>query len=129
MPMQEVPRKDWEGFLRSYCREHEGWLASFVSPDRHASEPLPLMNIRLECTDAHDRIVLCFGKDGAEVAHAVPHPRAVRALRTDSGAHAGLDIESDDGDVTVLRFRAPAVPETLDGMAPGEHPPRRPKAA
>ncbi len=129
MPVEKIPPSQWKQFLDGYCRQHEGWLASFAGAGQDATKPLPLRDIRLECTDAHDRVVLCFDDRGSEIAHAVPHPRALRAVRTDDGAHAGLEIESEDGDVSALRFRVPARPETLDGMAPGERPHRSPRRA
>jgi len=119
MPKQEVPHEKWKDFLISYRRQHEGWLTTFLAPDGTATALLPLRDVRLECVDGHDRIV--FGFEGED--HAVPHPRHLRTLRGDDGAHQGLEIVSDDGDVTRLQFREATRPETLDGMAPGEHPP------
>ena len=129
MKVQEIPPSQWKRFLESYRHQHQGWLASFVPPGDSAAEPLPLTDIRLECTDAHDRIVFCFNQGGAETSHAVPHPRGIHAVLTDDGAHVGLEIKSDDGDVSALRFRVPAVPETLDGVAPAERPPHGRRAA
>lgn len=118
MPTEEISHQQWKDFLMSYGRQHEGWLTRFIAPDGSASPLLPLREIKLECADGHDRILFCFnGED-----HAVPHPRHLRALRAEDGADQGLEIASDDGDVTGLRFREAARPESLDGLAPGEHP-------
>lgn len=120
MPDQEIPRSQWKDFLRSYVRQHQGWLTQFIAPDRSSSPLLPLRELKLECLDGHDRIVLCFeGED-----HVVPHPRHLRTQRTAQGADEGLEMVSDDGDVTRLRFRDAARPDTLDGLAPGERGPR-----
>ncbi len=116
MPAREIAHPQWKEFLLAYARQHVGWLAGFVAPKTQGTEPLPLHDIRLECVDGHDRIVLVLGEE----EHVVPHPRHLRALRADDGAHQGLEIVSSDGDVTALRFREATRPETLDGMAPGE---------
>lgn len=36
--------------------------------------------------------------------------------RTGDGADAALELESADGTKTILRFRASALPETVDGI-------------
>ncbi len=120
MSVVSIPRGEWRNFLFSYCRQHEGWLTSFAAPDDPVGKPLRLSNIRLESTDAHDRIVISFEADHGQVEHSIPHPRAIAAVRSEEGADAGLDIRSEDGDVTSLRFRSAALPESLDGIAPGE---------
>ena len=125
MPVQEVAYSQWKEFLRSYCDQHTGWLARFVEADGHATGLRRLRDVRLECLDGHDRIIFCFeGED-----HVAPHPRHLRAMTADDGADQGLEIVSDDGDVTRVEFREAARPETLDGMAPGELPPAGGRAA
>jgi hypothetical protein len=37
-------------------------------------------------------------------------------LQTDDGADSALELESADGTRTILRFRASARPETVDGI-------------
>jgi hypothetical protein len=118
MPAEKISHRQWKGFLRSYREQHAGWLASFIPPGGPASPMGELRDIRLECLDGHDRIVFSFARE----EHVVPHPRQLSALRTADGAHQGLEIVSDDGDVSRLQFREATRPETLDGMAPGERP-------
>ncbi len=118
MPVERIPHRQWKDFLLSFRRQHRAWLASFSGPDGAASPLRPLRDVLLECLDGHDRIVFCF--DGEE--HVAPHPRQLRALRTGDGAHQGLEIVADDGDVSRLLFREATRPETLDGEAPGEAP-------
>ena len=115
MPVEEVPHRQWKSFLLSFRRRHNAWMASFIAPQGSASPLRPLRDVRLECLDGHDRIVFCF--EGEE--HVVPHPRGLRTLRTADGADQGLEIVSDDGDISRLRFREAARSETLEGEAPG----------
>lgn len=44
-------------------------------------------------------------------------PIRVVFLETKTGEHAGLQIEAADGSRTVVRFRGPAKPETLNEVA------------
>lgn len=43
-------------------------------------------------------------------------PSRVALELTEEGAHKGLRIESENGEMTLVLFRAPALPETVDGM-------------
>jgi hypothetical protein len=47
-------------------------------------------------------------------------PASLRVDETADGVARGLEIVDDDGECTRIRFRAAALPETLDGIAPGE---------
>ena len=54
------------------------------------------------------------------MAVVVRRPCAVRVTETPEGAERGIDIEDAEGVCTRVRFRATALPEALDGVAPGE---------
>jgi hypothetical protein len=67
------------------------------------------------------KLVLALGDAVGDRAEVVL-PRTVDLFmdQTDEGAHAGLHIESADSQTACLRFRVPAWPEMLDGLAPSE---------
>ena len=50
------------------------------------------------------------------VSHIINGPTRVVLEETEEGAHKGLRIEAADGETTLLRFRSPALPETVDGV-------------
>lgn len=56
------------------------------------------------------------GHDGDDLVHTVPTPTQLTFKQSSTGEHEGLDITSDNGTVTSLRFRIAARPETLDGI-------------
>ena len=47
-------------------------------------------------------------------------PSTLRIQRTDAGADQALEIETLEGQFIRLAFRSSALPEQLDGLAPGE---------
>ena len=49
-------------------------------------------------------------------------PTSVRIDETPDGVARSLEIVDEDGECTRIRFRAAPVPETLDGITPGELP-------
>jgi hypothetical protein len=50
------------------------------------------------------------------VNHAVSRPRRVMLLLTEEGAHEGLDIESEDGTKTIVRFQTTQMREQIAGV-------------
>ena len=55
-------------------------------------------------------------RSGDHVNNISNRPTRVALEETEEGAHKGLRIESEDGQTTLLRFRSPALPETVDGV-------------
>jgi hypothetical protein len=48
--------------------------------------------------------------------HIINRPVRVALEETEEGAHKGLRIDAENGETTLLRFRSPAFPETVDGV-------------
>ena len=117
MVRKEIPRGEWRDFLESFGARHRGWLTTLEQGSVRISErPLGGVELRLAGGEI-DAIVLRFG-DGIG-AIQLQAPRAVRLDATERGEETGLDLESAEG-LTQLRFRAAALPEELDGIAPSE---------
>jgi hypothetical protein len=115
MDGQEIPRRDWARFLESFGRRHRSWLATVEEWPREAPERTRAVDQPLESLGAEDgAIAIHLG--GGEVLR-VDAPRALRVEVTERGEELGLDLETSRG-VTRLRFRAAALPEELDGLAP-----------
>jgi hypothetical protein len=102
MEVHEISRQDWPGALEGFSRAHRGWLVSIAS----AKVDGPLRSVQTE----GGSIVVQVGE---AAALRIDAPVAVRV------DDLGLEIEAAGG-VTRLRFRASALPETLDGIAPAE---------
>ena len=123
MSTQEIPREQWNNFFDSFSRQHEGWLATLellttdLGAQKEANE-LAFEGISLNSGNAAPQaIVINLARSSTDhVTHVVDHPRHVWLQRTDEGADASLEIESDDDAKTLLRFRAPMRPEFVDGI-------------
>jgi hypothetical protein len=116
-----VPAVEWGGFLPRFSRRHRGWLA----PIHGVSQEAPLTRVRSEALDAvrlepcdSDCLVRVTLANG--ISLCAPRPRAVRVQQTDEGAEAALEIETASGAFIRVAFRATALPDQLDGVAPGE---------
>lgn len=122
-PGQEIPRGEWLSFLDGFSRQHEGWLVTLEVAEGQGRSEVEAENLKLEGvtpehSEDHDRISIALGKAPDDhLTHFVSDPIRVMFLETKTGEHAGLQIEAADGSRTVVRFRGPAKPETLNDVA------------
>jgi len=123
MQTREIPRDEWVAFFDSFSRQHEGWLVrlevfgSDIGAQIEAEE-LPLQGISAELKgDGEDTISIIIGEAPEQhVTHSIAAPAHVRLEETEQGAHEALQIETTDGNTTLLRFRSAVLPEMVDGM-------------
>jgi len=123
MPTQEIPREDWSNFFDVFSRQHEGWLASLevFGPEVGAQEEahqLPFEGISIASGgDGADAIAINLGKTPEDhVTHTITKPEHVWLEQTDGGANAALEIESENQNKALLRFRSALPPEMVDGV-------------
>jgi hypothetical protein len=124
MKTQEIPRNEWPGFMDSFARRHEGWLADLeVIGSEIGSQmeghQLPLEGITAELGNGKpDSIAIMLGADPDDhITHTITAPSQVSVEKTDEGADAALAIKSPDGNTTLLRFRVVMLPEMVDSVA------------
>jgi hypothetical protein len=116
-----VPAVEWGVFLERFSRRHRGWLGTLhgVAQDlpltRISSAPLESVALERYDFDFLVRITLANG-----ISVCAPQPRAIRVQQTNEGAEAALEVETAAGALIRLAFRATALPDQLDGLAPKE---------
>jgi hypothetical protein len=118
----DVEPREWVSFLDGFSRQHEGWLASIevATPGGKLTEVVNrrLRGVSIDHADGTQRAyVEVDGTPDGCLTHVVDGPTRIRFKRTRAGAHQGLEIESADGNKTIVRFRSAMLPETLDGIA------------
>jgi hypothetical protein len=117
MNQREIPRGEWPAFLDWFGRRHRSWLATVEEWPREAPERTRAVDQPLESL-APEGGAIAIHLGSGEVLR-VEAPQALRVDVTARGEELGLDLETSGG-VTRLRFRAAALPEELDGVAPSE---------
>jgi Family of unknown function (DUF5335) len=123
MRTAEIPREAWTSTLDGFSAMHDGWLVSLdVTSLSIGAQPeldnLPLVGVSAEPVDRGGTITIAAGSAaGGYVAHTIHAPSRVLIERRDDGADVAMQIESADGTKAILRFRAVALPETVDGVA------------
>ena len=123
MPTRDIPRAEWVAFLDSFSRQHERWLitieilTSGLGAHREVRDKaLVGISADLKGRGADSISIIAGDRPDDHLDHIVSRPRRVAVEETEEGAHKGLRIESEDGETTLLLFRSPVLPETLDGV-------------
>ena len=107
---KNIERNDWARFFESFTMQHDRWLVS-VDGEK---ETLPLEGIT---TRDDGNVVVTLGGDISHHRKIIIDAKAVR-VEQEGGVDEGVEIESNDGHTTRLRFRSPMPPELVDGIAP-----------
>jgi hypothetical protein len=123
MPSRDIPRADWVTFLDSFSRQHERWLVNVevVTDGLGAHREIrdkSLIGVSADLKGrGTDTISIITGdRSDDHVNHIINRPTRVALEQTEEGAHKGLRIEAENGETTLLRFRSPTLPETVDGV-------------
>jgi hypothetical protein len=126
MSVREIPRAEWSRFLDQFGRQHRAWLASIdqCAPGApfHSARQRPLDSLTADIADGHVvgiRIRFREDSDAMEPLR-IDAPTSLRVDETDEGIARTLEIDDARGQCTRIQFRAAALPEALDGVAPGE---------
>jgi len=112
-----VSPKERQSFFRDFSRIHDGALVTVTVAAPGAGSHDEIVNQSLRgISEERDEIVVNTGNGGGRprFARHVRNAGTVLLQQTDEGADAELDIASDDGSLTIVRFRSPALPELLD---------------
>lgn len=118
----EIPREAWTQTLNEFTVIHEGWLVSVdVLDPALGAQPeindLPLLGVSAERVDRDGTITISAACSATEhITHTIHSAIRVHIERREDGADLALQIESAEGTKTILRFRAAALPETVDGI-------------
>ena len=116
--IRDIPPQKWTSVLEQFGREHRAWLATLHAVER-GTDVTRAVELPLKSATAADGIVeLDFL--GHWPSLRARRPSVVRLQLTDAGAVLALEIDTSDGRFIRLAFRATALPEQVDGLAPGE---------
>lgn len=124
MQTKEIPKNEWTKFFDGFSRKHEGWLVSVEIFGSEIGAQVEQREVALEgITDEWDEVegstimIMTGAKPEGHITHSIAHPTAVSLEQTDEGADAALAIKSNDGTMTLLRFRSAVLPEMVDAVA------------
>lgn len=134
MSYQPIERHEWRDFLDSFAREHLGWLVTIKSlgtnqlpgedpgmdvPGTNLLErQYPLEDIReSEREDGMD-VMLTVGRGSDENSILIEDVSRIYLHKLNAG-DKGLRLDSRDT-TTLVEFRAPVAPQSVDGLSAAE---------
>jgi hypothetical protein len=121
MRIRDVPPTEWASFLERFSREHRAWRATIHGIEHGLPvtvvPSVAIRSVLLEKHAADAAVRLTFGN---RVSLCAPRPCVIRVQETDCRSACALEVETLDGALIRLAFRAVALPEQLDGIAPSE---------
>lgn len=123
MSVHDVPRSRWADVLEQFSRGHRGWLVSLVTVRPGAelascTDWHPLESVTVARTGGRTTAIRVKLQGGPTVC--VRAPRTLGVDRRDDGAERALEIDAAEGEFVRIVFRATALPEEVDGIAPAE---------
>lgn len=119
----KIPAAQWADFLQTFTDQHQGWLvtvtvASGPRGSIRAADSRLQNIVLIEAGDRFSIPISVLGPKGPHVVCEVTDPAELTFKLDPRGAHEGLEITAADHSLTVVHFRVPVLPETLDGVLP-----------
>ena len=113
-----VPADEWQAVLERFGREHRAWLATIHVVDGRGTVSRFDRRPVKSATALGDAVRLEFLDERPSVC--ARHPSGLRIQEIEPGLTQAMEIDTVDGQLIRVAFRATARPEQLDGVAPGE---------
>src|SRR4051812_10123939 len=111
MLTQEIPMDEWRPFFDNLSRNHQNEPITIEIDGadlgaQPAASGVKLIGITFDAKEdvAVEIDVLVRNQADAHLMHAIPHPSHVRIARTEDGFDSALQLESDNGPTTLVRF-------------------------
>jgi len=110
MATGEIPREQWVKFFDDFSKRHEGWtvtldvLRSDLGDQKEASN-LPLVGISADPKQSGSAIeIMVGGQPDAHVTRIINRPKSIWVKELERPGHEAIEIESEDGIVTLVSF-------------------------
>ena len=106
----EIPRQQWTQFFDDFSKQHEGWIVTWEVlgrdlGDQEKTTRLPLVGISADLKGRTPRIdVMVGGRLDAHVTQIIETPAHVRFRPPDQPGHEAIEVETEDGRVTLITF-------------------------
>jgi osmotically-inducible protein OsmY len=125
MLTREIPPDQWVRVLDDFSKKHDGWIVEVellgsTLGDQQESNRLPLVGISADVKGREKRIeVIVGGRPDAHLTRIINRPKRVWLKQPEEPAHEAIEVESEDGIITLVHFRHIA-PEVGELQLPGK---------
>jgi hypothetical protein len=110
MQTRDIPREQWIRFFDEFSKNHEGWVVtlevvSLDIGDQEEAAGLPLVGISADVKAHEDRIeIIVGGRPDVDVTRFIERPKHVWVKEPGIAGDEAIEIESEDGIKTLLKF-------------------------
>lgn len=108
MKTHEIPRNEWTAFFDDLSRQHEGApiTIEILETDLDPEPEVRKLTLRHIATDEDSIVIIAEQSPDEHLRHTITAPTSVRIAETEDGAHHAVQIESANGMMTIIIFRA-----------------------
>jgi hypothetical protein len=116
MHTKQINVANWRPTLNALSRSYAGAIVSIeiVGGEVGAEAEVRDQPLGGITSDPSGVTVQIEKRDGIRLEHHVTHPQKVRVVETDEGALIAVEIEDTEGLHSLVRFRSPMRPDSLD---------------
>jgi hypothetical protein len=117
---QEISREEWPRFLDIFSKGREGWLVSIEILDTEIGDQLEAERMKLRGITFEDKgseppavLIMVDRPTGDHMTQQILNPKAIRLERSElaSGTFEAMQVETEGGTTTLVRFHAGTLPE------------------
>lgn len=108
MKTHEIPRHEWTTFFDDLSRQHEGAPVTIEILETTLDPEPEVRKLTLRHVAAHEEHITIAAEQSPDerLTHTIVAPTSVRVAETEDGARYAVQIESANGMMTLLLFRA-----------------------
>jgi hypothetical protein len=116
-----IPPDEWSDCLERLSHEHQNRIVSVdvyeAEDERRELHDLPLEGIFVTL-DGNDEVISIVAREEVRthIVHVAKAPLHLRIEMAQDGMAKSLQIESEEGDLTIVHFRTEQVPETIQAQ-------------
>jgi hypothetical protein len=107
---ERIPAEDWEDWFDGFTLDHAGHLVSIEVVDEETvvmplAEDVRLVAIDYDTVSKGNDFVISFGESSPPTSHVIDAPIALWRTQNSSGDVVSLEIASENGLHTIVKFK------------------------
>ncbi len=122
MVRKEILQDQWIRYFDDFSKHHEGWIVVWEVlgsdlGDQEKTTRLPLVGISADVKGRRPAIAVTVG-NGVHDTQLIEKPKHVWVAEAEQPGHEAIEVESEDGTVTLVTFNHIDVEETERQLPP-----------